>query len=160
MSAIKSRDTKPELIVRHYLFACGFRYRVNDPRLPGHPDIVLPKYRTCIFVNGCFWHGHDCRAGHTPKTNSGYWSEKIKKNQQRDIAEQKRLSEMGWHSIVVWECELTKKKRCQTLESLEYTLNHIYLQDRSIRYPQPPEDEESSMAAEPEAEFGSSAKSK
>ena len=132
MAAIHSRDTKPELLVRRYLFACGFRYRLNSPRLPGHPDLVLRKYRTCIFVNGCFWHGHDCGAFRLPKTNTDFWQRKINRNRQRDVEVQQRLAAMGWHSITVWGCELTKKRYEQTLQSLELTLHRIYLQDLSI----------------------------
>ena len=98
MAAINSKDTKPEMIVRKGLWSMGFRYRLNSPRLPGHPDLVLRKYRTCIFVNGCFWHGHEgcCRI---PNTNREFWEAKIKRNQERDIETQKRLAEMGWHCI-------------------------------------------------------------
>ena len=95
MAAIHSKDTKPEMIVRKGLWSKGFRYRLNSPRLPGHPDMVLKKYRTCIFVNGCFWHGHEgcCKI---PNTNRDFWVAKIKRNQERDIETQKRLAEMGW----------------------------------------------------------------
>ena len=88
MAAIRSRDTRPEMVVRRYLHACGFRYRLNHPGLPGHPDIVLRKYRTVIFVNGCFWHGHEgCRHFRLPKTNTGFWRAKIERNKARDKAE-------------------------------------------------------------------------
>ncbi len=135
MAAIHSKDTLPELIVRKYLHACGFRYRLNHKRLPGHPDIVLRKYRTCIFVNGCFWHGHDCGQFRPPRTNRDFWMKKINRNRQRDKEEQRQLAKMGWHCITIWECELEKDKRKQTLASLTYTLNHIYLQDRVATYP-------------------------
>lgn len=148
MAAIHSRDTKPELLVRRYLFACGFRYRLNSPRLPGHPDMVLRKYRTCIFVNGCFWHGHDCGAFRLPKTNSDFWQKKITRNRQRDVEVQQRLAAMGWHSITVWGCELTKKRCEQTLQSLELTLHRIYLQDHTFHYPLPEESQSIGMAAE------------
>lgn len=155
MAAIPSKGTRPELIVRHYLFDHGFRYRLNHNRLPGHPDIVLRKYRTCIFVNGCFWHGHDgCRYFHIPSTNKDFWENKITRNRQRDDSEQKALARMGWHCITVWECELKPKRRQQTLESLIYTINHIFLLDHSIpttttssAYSLP--EEPSEMAAEP-----------
>ena len=84
MAAIKSKNTKPELIVRRFLFKRGFRYRLNHPRLPGHPDIVLRKYKTVVFVNGCFWHGHDCRFASTPKSNTKFWINKINRNKSRD----------------------------------------------------------------------------
>lgn len=149
MSAIRSRNTKPEMIVRKYLFAHGFRYRINHPRLPGHPDIVLRKYRSCIFVNGCFWHGHDCQKGHLPKTRQEFWTEKINRNKQRDKEEQRKLADMGWHCITVWECELSSARRESTLKSLEFTLNHIYLEDHTVHY-KPIEDDNYGMAAEPD----------
>lgn len=95
MAAVKSKDTKPEMVVRKYLWSRGFRYRVNNPRLPGHPDIVLRKYHTCIFVNGCFWHGHEgCKYFRMPKTNTEFWERKISRNKERDREEQKQLE--GW----------------------------------------------------------------
>lgn len=133
MSHIHAKDTKPELIVRKYLWANGFRYRLNYGRLPGHPDIVLRKYRTCIFVNGCFWHGHEgCKYYVVPKTNTDFWLRKITRNMERDRTEQQQLATMGWHCITVWECELKGNKRHKTLEALAFTLNHIYLQDHSL----------------------------
>lgn len=130
MSAIKGRNTKPEILVRKFLFSRGFRYRLNHPRLPGHPDLVLRKYRTVIFVNGCFWHGHEnCKYFRLPKTNIDFWSNKIKRNKERDKKEQCQLAAMGWHCITIWECQLKPKVRIQTLESLAYTLNHIFLED-------------------------------
>ncbi|HJC97388.1 MAG TPA: very short patch repair endonuclease [Candidatus Phocaeicola merdavium] len=131
MSAIRSKDTKPEILVRKFLFSRGFRYRLNHPNLPGHPDIVLKKYNTVIFVNGCFWHGHDrCKYFILPKTNTEFWENKIKANKERDIKEQRELTAMGWHCITIWECQLKSSVRDMTLESLEYTLNHIFLSDR------------------------------
>ena len=140
MAAIRGKDTKPEMIVRKGLWRMGFRYRLNHKRLPGHPDLVLKKYRTCIFVNGCFWHGHnvditifentDCCK--IPKTNREFWIEKIRRNKERDIEEQKRLAEMGWHCITVWECELKPSKREATIKSLAYTLNKIWLDDYAV----------------------------
>lgn len=148
MSAIRSRDTKPEMVVRKYLWSRGFRYRVNNLRLPGHPDIVLRKYHTCIFVNGCFWHGHEgCKYYRVPKTNTEFWERKISRNRERDREEQKQLARMGWHCITVWECELKGERREKTLESLEFTLNHIFIQDRDLRY-RLPEGEDMGMAAE------------
>lgn len=149
MAAIKGKGTKPEMIVRKFLWSRGFRYRVNNARLPGHPDLVLRKYRTCIFVNGCFWHGHkDCRYYVIPKTNTDFWIRKISRNIERDKQEQLQLARMGWHCITVWECELKREKRDETLESLAYTLNHIYLKDRSQVY-QVPEENGMYIAAEP-----------
>lgn len=150
MAAIRSKNTKPELLVRHYLWSRGFRYRLNNPRLPGHPDLVLRKYRTCIFVNGCFWHGHDkCRLFRMPKSNLDYWQKKITRNKERDREGQRQLAKMGWHCITIWECELKKDKRDKTLESLAFTLNHIYLQDHSIAYPHIEEESDYQIAAEP-----------
>ena len=107
MAAIRGRDTKPEILVRKFLWSRGFRYRLNHPRLPGKPDIVLRKYRTCILVNGCFWHGHEgCKYYVVPKSNTGFWMEKIGRNRERDHEVLHRLAEMGWHTIVIWECEL------------------------------------------------------
>ena len=149
MAAIGSKGTRPEMAVRRYLFALGFRYRLNHGRLPGKPDVVLRKYRTCIFVNGCFWHGHDgCRMAHLPKTNTAFWEGKIARNKLRDADVQRRLAAMGWHCITVWECELAPKRREETLRRLEFTLNRIFLTDRAMTY-SPPE-EENQMAAEPD----------
>ncbi len=127
MAAIKSKDTKPELIVRKFLFKKGFRYRLNLNRLPGHPDIVLKKYRTVIFVNGCFWHGHDCKFASIPKSNIQFWKYKILRNQERDKLTIQKLANMGWNSITVWECQLKNNVRTDTLNALEHTLNSIFL---------------------------------
>ena len=173
MAAIRGKNTKPEMIVRRGLWKRGFRYRLNHKRLPGHPDLVLRKYRTCIFVNGCFWHGHNvalpqmsdgrsqmgdviessecCKI---PKTNREFWVAKIRRNKERDKEEQKKLAAMGWHCITVWECELTPKKREETLESIAFTLNHIWLRDhgaKAVPYPKlDEEDMQMPMAAEDE----------
>ena len=147
MAAIRGKNTKPEMIVRRGLWKRGFRYRLNSPKLPGHPDLVLRKYRTCIFINGCFWHGHhvafpqveNSECCKIPNTNREFWVAKIRRNQERDIEEQKTLAEMGWHCITVWECELKPKVREQTLKSLAFTLNRIWLDDHraaAIPYPQ------------------------
>lgn len=148
MAAIHGKDTKPEIIVRKYLFSRGFRYRLNHKRLPGKPDVVMRKYRTCIFVNGCFWHGHEgCTYYRMPKSNVEFWTAKIERNRERDKKVQKELAEMGWHSITVWECGLKPNRREQTLRSLEYTLNKIFLQDRTVRKYEIAE-EDTMMAAE------------
>ena len=119
MSCIKGKNTKPEEIVRKYLFSKGFRYRKNDKRLPGTPDIVLPKYKTVIFVNGCFWHGHEgCRYFVVPKTNTKFWVNKIETNKQRDSRKINDLQALGWRVITVWECELKRKVSTKTLEQL------------------------------------------
>ena len=148
MAAIHGKDTKPEMVVRRWLWGHGFRYRLNHPRLPGKPDIVMRKYRTCIFVNGCFWHGHEgCRYYTIPKTNTDFWVGKVRRNRERDLKVQHELAAMGWHSITIWECELKPKVREKTLESLAYTLNKIFLQDRTVKQYEIPE-EEPMMAAE------------
>ena len=169
MAAIRGKDTKPEMIVRKGLWSRGFRYRLNHKRLPGHPDLVLRKYRTCIFVNGCFWHGHNvalprkedvgskmddeiensecCKI---PKTNREFWVAKIRRNKERDKEEQKKLAAMGWHCITVWECELKPSKREETLESIAFTLNHIWLQDHGAKtnsYPKVDEESENYLKA-------------
>ena len=116
MSRIRSKNTKPEEIVRKYLFSLGFRYRKNDARLPGKPDIVLTKYKTVIFVNGCFWHKHEgCKYFVWPKSNAEFWKTKIEKNVERDQQNYKLLKELGWKVVVVWECEL---KKCVCLNKL------------------------------------------
>ena len=120
MAAIKGKDTKPEMIVRKYLFSKGLRYRVHMKKLNGSPDIVLPKYKTVIFVNGCFWHGHDgCKYSHLPKSNEFFWEQKIRRNKARDIANEYVLHTEGWRVIRVWECEIKKvKDREKILETL------------------------------------------
>ena len=134
MSRIRSKNTKPEIIVRKYLFSHGFRYRVNVKRLPGTPDIVLRKYRTVIFVNGCFWHGHEgCRYFVLPKSNVDFWKAKIERNRQRDLNARIRLRDMGWHVIQLWECQLKPKVRQRTLEGLVYTLNKMMLLNFGVK---------------------------
>ena len=119
MSQIKGKNTRPEELVRKYLFAQGFRYRKNDKRLPGSPDIVLPKYKTVIFVNGCFWHGHTgCKYFIWPKNNAKFWRNKITTNIQRDAKKIEQLNSMSWNVITVWECQLRPEKRVDTLISL------------------------------------------
>lgn len=125
MSCIKGKNTRPEEIVRKYLFSQGFRYRKNDKRLPGTPDIVLPKYKTAIFVNGCFWHGHDgCRYFVIPKTNTEFWTKKIETNRNRDIRKINDIQILGWKVIVVWECQLKKEKADITLNNLKTTIKN------------------------------------
>jgi len=121
MSQIHGKDTKPEVLVRKYLFNKGLRYRKNDKHLPGHPDIVLPKYKTVIFVNGCFWHGHEGCKGYTiPKSNVEFWKNKIESNAKRDRKNWESLQKSGWKTIIVWECELKK-------DIVQYTLEKLYL---------------------------------
>lgn len=126
MSKITGKDTKPEEIVRKYLFSRGFRYRKNDRKLPGTPDLVLPKYRTVIFVNGCFWHGHKgCKYFVWPKSNAEFWRKKIESNIARDRRNEIQLKNMGWNVLVVWECELRSAKKQATLERLENKLKQL-----------------------------------
>jgi DNA mismatch endonuclease, patch repair protein len=106
MSGIRGKDTKPELEVRRFLHRLGFRYRIHDKHLPGHPDIVLPRYRTVVFVHGCFWHQHPgCKLAAKPGTNAEFWRDKLRGNVERDARSIQRLSELGWRSVTVWECE-------------------------------------------------------
>jgi DNA mismatch endonuclease (patch repair protein) len=119
MSQIKSKDTKPELLVRKFLFAHGFRYKLHDKKLPGRPDIVLPKLKTVIFVHGCFWHGHEnCKYFVEPKTRTEFWLVKIQGNTQRDKVNFVKLKDEGWKVFVIFECELKGAKRQDTLEDL------------------------------------------
>lgn len=119
MSHIRSVSTKPELILRHALWHRGLRYIVNDIKLPGKPDIVLPKYHTVIFVHGCFWHGHDgCKNYTVPKTNTDFWTAKIARNKERDQETWRQLEAKGWNVIVVWECDLKKFRLEDTVNSV------------------------------------------
>lgn len=112
MRAVRARDTGPECAIRKALFAKGFRYRLNDRRLPGSPDLVFPKYRAVLFVHGCFWHGHGCTRGdREPKTNAAYWREKIARNRKRDQAAVAALRRMGWRVKISWECDLKDARR-------------------------------------------------
>lgn len=119
MAAIHSSSTKPELKLRRALWSLGFRYRINEKHLPGKPDIVLPKYRTVVFIHGCFWHGHkDCEYYTVPKTNTDFWTAKITRNQQRDQEVWRQLEAKGWYVIIVWECELKKHRFEDTVNSV------------------------------------------
>ena len=122
MSRIRGKNTKPEILVRKWLFANGFRYRKNDDDLPGCPDVVLPKYKTVIFVQGCFWHMHDCGRFHWPVTNQEYWERKIKRNVERDKINKEKLQSLGWKVIMVWECELKPQCFSETMENLLYEI--------------------------------------
>lgn len=118
MSRIRGKDTDIEKMVRSYLFSRGFRFRKNDKRYPGKPDVVLPKYKTVIFVNGCFWHRHEgCKYATTPKTNIEFWIEKFNRNVENDKLHIKQLQEMGWRVITIWECELK--------DSFEETMSRV-----------------------------------
>lgn len=126
MSRIRGKDTGPEMLVRKGLHARGFRFRLQDRRLPGRPDVVLPRYRVAIMVNGCFWHGHKgCRYATRPKSNSEFWQAKIQRNKHRDEVTAAHLEALGWHVIVVWECELRRKA------ALEGRLNELVSEIRT-----------------------------
>ena len=152
MAAIKGKDTKPEKIVRKYLFSRGLRYRVNNRKLPGSPDIVLKKYKTVVFIDGCFWHGHEgCKYYRLPKTNVDFWRHKIAMNIARDYANCVDLRLAGWKVIRVWECDIkTKVNREATLESLYQEI--IGTEHRSGTYGSIPNG--TSIAAEPNFPYG------
>lgn len=126
MAHIRSKNTKPEELVRKGLFARGFRYRKNVKGLPGCPDIVLPKYKTVIFINGCFWHMHDCPKFVMPKSKQEYWKPKLEKNRERDLKNYSLLKSSGWKVIVIWECELTtKEKRAARMQRLIEEIKNV-----------------------------------
>lgn len=130
MSQIKGKDTKIEMEVRKYLFSKGYRFRKNDKRYPGKPDIVLPKYHVAIFVHGCFWHRHEgCKDATTPKTRTEFWLEKFDKNVKNDQIKQEKLRELGWKVIVIWECEI-KKDLIKTMEWLEQEIKYHDIEGR------------------------------
>ena len=149
MAAIKGKDTKPEMIVRKYLFSRGLRFRVQVRKLPGNPDIVLPKYKTVIFVNGCFWHGHEgCKYFRLPKSNIEFWKEKIERNIERDRESMQALLVLGWKVIRVWECELRNKaNREEMLNKIYNSITSSDVSGYSI------EETDIPMAAEPEADY-------
>lgn len=119
MSKIRSKNTKPEMLVRKFLFSNGLRYRIHVKDLPGKPDIVLPKYKTVIFVHGCFWHGHEgCKYFIVPKTNSEWWLKKITRNKQLDAEQYKKLESENWNIIIIFECKLKKS-------NIDFTLNNL-----------------------------------
>lgn len=155
MSKIKGKDTKPEWIIRRYLYSRGYRYRKNVKGLPGTPDIVLRKYGIVIFVHGCFWHGHKLD-GHIPHSNSDFWRKKIERNQKRDEQNKETLKKMGWKVMIIWECQLKPAIRSNTLLEMEYHINHSYLQQLSLKISRPYNIMENtpSIAAEGEVEYG------
>lgn len=155
MSRIRGKNTKPEMLVRQYLWSHGYRYRLNCRNLPGKPDIVLGKYRTCIFINGCFWHGHQgCRYYTIPKSNTEFWKNKVKRNRERDGEVLRKLVNSGWHCITIWECELKLDRRRQTLESLLDELSRIYFGDHGIRTYEIEEEDMRLMVAEDASGYG------
>lgn len=125
MSAVKHANTKPEMTVRSILHNMGFRFRLHRKDLPGSPDIILPKYRTVIFVHGCFWHQHpNCRKATTPKSNTDYWQKKMAENIERDMRKEQELSVLGWHVIVVWQCETILKRLSELKVKFEQIRRH------------------------------------
>jgi len=127
MSQIKSKNTKPEILVRKFIFANGFRYKLHDKKLPGKPDIVLTKLKTVIFVHGCYWHGHEnCKYYVLPKTRTDWWLQKINQNKELDIIKSAHLTSEGWHVITIYECDLKPAKRDMTLLQLIKKLNNIH----------------------------------
>lgn len=125
MSRIRATNTKPELLVRRYLHALGFRYTLHNKKLPGKPDIILPKYKTIIFVHGCFWHGHNnCKYYVVPKTRTDWWLNKINTNKDNDVRATKALKKAGWKIIIVWECSLKPAKIDKTLSALLKKINN------------------------------------
>ena len=130
MSNIPSKNTKPEETVRKYLFAHGLRYRKNVSKLPGKPDIVLPKYKTVVFVNGCFWHGHEgCKYFVPPKTNTEFWFAKFQYNQERDARNYRKLRDLGWRILIVWECEIRHGDAPKRLEQLVEEIETVEIAD-------------------------------
>ncbi len=155
MSRIHSRDTKPEMMVRRWLWRQGYRYRLNVKRLPGRPDIVLPKYSTVIFVNGCFWHAHEgCDKYRVPQSNVGFWTEKFRRNRERDERNYRLLHKMGWYVLVVWECQLANEQRRGTLLALSRRLSQILLETRGAKLYPPQEEDAIPLAAEPLVGYG------
>ena len=130
MAAIRSRDTKPEMFVRRYLHSMGWRYGLHNKKLPGTPDIVMRRFKTVIFVHGCFWHGHEnCKYYRLPKSNTEFWQTKVDKNRARDVRDIDALHKLGWRVVVVWECQLkTEGRRQDTFNKLSVILNGNYSQ--------------------------------
>ena len=123
MSHVTGKETKPEIMVRKYLFARGLRYRKNVKQLPGTPDIVFPKYKTAVFVNGCFWHGHKgCKYSQLPSTNIEYWEKKIADNLERDERKTRELEKLGYRILIVWQCQLKPNIKIETLETLYHNI--------------------------------------
>lgn len=151
MAAVKGKDTKPEMIVRKYLFSQGLRYRVNNRTLPGSPDIVLRRYKTVVFVDGCFWHGHEgCKYFRLPKSNVDFWRHKIAINIARDYANNVDLKLEGWKVIRIWECEIkTKAKREETLRKLSAMITGTKNDGVGLPY-----ESNESIAAEPIVPYG------
>ena len=153
MSHIRSKATKPELKVRRWLWHHGYRYRLNVKSVPGKPDIVMRPYRTAIFVNGCFWHGHEgCKTFKMPKSNTAFWEAKIARNRKRDQENYRVLQENGWQVIVIWECQLTSSKIEHTMREVELLLNENML-SLYKQHPFTIEEEPLPMAAEESIDY-------
>lgn len=155
MRAIRGKNTRPELVVRKFLFECGFRYRVNVGNMPGKPDVVLKRYRAVVFVNGCFWHGHEgCAAGRLPKSNVEFWTEKIRRNRERDARVREELEAAGWRVFTVWECDLrNNERRMRVLGQLAAEICGAWPKQESDVLGYGEEETPTQMAAEPEAEY-------
>lgn len=151
MAAIKGKDTKPEMIVRRYLHALGYRYGLHNRKLPGSPDLVFRKYKTVLFIHGCFWHGHEgCKLYRPPKSNVEFWEQKITRNRARDKKVEEELRRKGWRILTIWECELREKgKREETLHRLRLELERIKRGEADY-----PELGEIQTAADPEERYG------
>lgn len=154
MAAIKGKDTKPEMIVRKYLFSRGLRFRIQVKKLPGNPDIVLPKYKAVIFVNGCFWHRHEgCKYFRLPQSNVEFWKDKIERNVLRNMRNEDELKALGWHVFRIWECEIkTNVKRRDKLEQLYYSIINLLSNFPSISQTEAQE----LIVAEPISRYGKS----
>ena len=125
MGRISGKDTKPELIIRKILFSEGYRYRIHRKDLPGNPDIVFPSRKKVIFVNGCFWHGHNCKRATLPKTNKSFWQKKLSGNKERDKNNLQRLKTLGWNSLVVWQCQIKKSNLEPLINKIKKYLDNL-----------------------------------
>lgn len=126
MSCIRSQNTRPELEVRKYLHARGYRFRIHAKHLPGKPDVVLPKYRLAVWIHGCFWHAHRCKVGERPSSNTEYWGPKLMRNVSRDVSNKRKLNKLGWNNFVIWECQiLSPTKFARRLRTLERKIESL-----------------------------------
>jgi DNA mismatch endonuclease (patch repair protein) len=153
MSQIHSKNTKPELIVRKYLWAQGYRYRLHRKDLPGKPDIVLPKYHAIIFVHGCFWHRHNCRFASTPATRKEFWEKKLNGNVERDKRNIQELIRLNWRILVLWECEIKKWDSSLEIKIYDFLLSDTVQYDDDVYDDTASDNEEIQIVAEPEAEY-------
>lgn len=137
MSGIRGKNTKPELVIRKALHAAGFRFRLHRKGLPGSPDIVLPKFRAVILINGCFWHGHDCHLFKWPKTRPEFWREKIEGNIARDLRNQAGLKKLGWRRCILWECEVKGVEEVRRMEVIARIMDWLVSESDEIHIPHP-----------------------